>query len=115
MLDHSIFGFFYRCCQINEVLSEHNYFLRFYKRRNKFRYKSRQKVKTKNKMRKELSACVVQKFNGYEMLRNHLNNGETKDFIPIDIVYEPNLDTKKQFYVILLHLFTWVFILLSKD
>ena len=95
MLDHSIFGFFYRCCQINEVLSEHNYFLRFYKRRNKFRYKSRQKVKTKNKMRKELSACVVQKFNGYEMLRNHLNNGETKDFIPIDIVYEPNLDTKK--------------------
>ena len=46
-------------------------------------------------MRKELSACVVQKINGYEMLRNHLNNGETKDFIPIDMVYEPNLDTKK--------------------
>ena len=67
-------------------------------------------------MRKELSACVVQKFDGYEMLRNHLNYGETKDFIPIDIVYKPTLDTqKKQFYVILLHLFTWVFILLSKN
>ena len=46
-------------------------------------------------MRKELSACVVQKFDGYEMLRNHLNYGETKDFIPIDIVYKPTLDTKK--------------------
>ena len=46
-------------------------------------------------MRKELSACVVQKFNGYEMLRNHLNYGETKDFIPIDIFYEPTLVTKK--------------------
>ena len=46
-------------------------------------------------MTKELSACVVQKFNGYEMLRNHLNYGKTKDFIPNDIVYEATLDTKK--------------------
>ena len=51
-------------------------------------------------MRKELSACVVQKINGYEMLRNHLNNGETKDFIPIDMVYEPNLDTKKNNFML---------------
>ena len=37
MLDHSIFSFFERCSQINEILSEHNYFLRFYEQRNKFR------------------------------------------------------------------------------
>lgn len=100
MLDHSIFGFSDRCCQINEVLSEHNYFLRFYERRNKFRYQLRQKLKTKNEMRKELSTCVLQKFNGYEMLRNHLNYGETKDFIPIDIVYEPTLDTQKNNFML---------------
>ena len=98
MLDHSIFGYLQRCSLINEILSEHNYFLRFYERRNKFRYQLRQKLKTKNEMRKELSACAIQKFNGYELLRNHLNNGERQDFIPIDIVYEPTLDTTKPIF-----------------
>ena len=46
-------------------------------------------------MRKELPACAIQEFNGYELLRNHLNYVERKDFIPIGIVYEPTLDTKK--------------------
>ena len=41
MLDHSIFGFFERCQVINEVLSEYGFFLRFYERRNKFRYQLR--------------------------------------------------------------------------
>ena len=98
MLAHSIFGYFQHCSLINEILSENNYFLRFYERRNKFRYQLRQKLKTKNEMRKELSACAIQKFNGYELLRNHLNNGERQDFIPIDIVCEPTLDTTKTFF-----------------
>ena len=38
MLDHSIFGFFDRCQLINYILCEYGYFLRFYERRNKFRY-----------------------------------------------------------------------------
>lgn len=74
MLDHSVFGFLEKCQTINEVLSEYNYFLRFYDRRNKYRYRLRQKLKTKNEMIRELSACVIQTFNGYEILRNHLNN-----------------------------------------
>ena len=45
MLDHSIFGFFDRCQVINQVLSEHGFFLRFYKRRNKFRYQLRRKLR----------------------------------------------------------------------
>ena len=96
MLDHTIFGFFDRCCRlVNEVLSENGFFLRFYERRKKFRYQLRQKLKTKNEMRKELSSCAIQKFNGYKLLRNHLNYGKRRDFIPIDIVYESPLDTKK--------------------
>ena len=63
-LDHSLFGFFERCQKINEVLAEHGYFLRFYERRNKFRYQIKKKLTDKNGTRKELSACVVQKFNG---------------------------------------------------
>ena len=46
-------------------------------------------------MRKEFSACAIQIFNGYELLSNHLDYVERKDFIPRDIVYEPTLDTKK--------------------
>ena len=37
-LDHTLFGYFERYQKINEVLTEFGYFLRFYERRNKFRY-----------------------------------------------------------------------------
>ena len=88
-MDHSLFGSFERCQKINEVLAENGYFLRFYERQNKFRYQIKKKLKDKNETRKELSACVVQKFNGYELLRNHLHSREKIDFVPIDTVYEP--------------------------
>ena len=46
-------------------------------------------------MRKELSVCVISKFNGYEFLRNPLKSKEKKDLIPIDIVYELTLNDQK--------------------
>ena len=95
MLDHSIFGFSDRYREMNNVLSELGYFFRFYESRNKFRFQLRQKLKDKNQMKRELSACIIQKFNGNELLRNHLNSIERRDFIPIDIVYEPTVDEKK--------------------
>ena len=66
MLDYSIFVFFNRCQVINQVLSEYGFFFRFYERRNKFRYQLRRELKGKNQMKQELSACVIQKFNGYD-------------------------------------------------
>ena len=95
MLDHPIFGFFDRCREINNVLSEFGFFLRFYEKRSKFPFQLRQKLKDKNHIKRELSTCIIQKFNGYELLWNHLNSIERRDFIPIDIVYEPTLDEKK--------------------
>ena len=95
MLDHTIFGFFERCSIMNEVLAKFGYFLRFYERRNKFRYQLRQKLKTKNEMRAELSTCVIQKFNGYDLLRANLKYSEKKDLLLIDIVYEPTFNTEK--------------------
>ena len=80
MLDHSIFGYFDQCHLINEILSEHGFFLRFYERRNKFRYQFKQNLKEKNKTKRELSSCVIQKSNGYELLRNNLNFSEKKIF-----------------------------------
>ena len=103
MLDHSIFGFFDPCKLINDVLCEYGFFLRFYERRNKFRYQLKRKLKEKNQMKRELSACIIQKFNGYELLRNHLNSTERKNFIPIDIVFEPTLNEKKKQLSVFLH------------
>ena len=74
------------------------FFLRFYERRNKFRYQLRQKLKSKNEMRAELSACVIQKFNGYDLLRTEMNRNEKKNLVPLDIVYEPTLDKSKPIY-----------------
>ena len=53
-------------------------------------------MKEKNKMKRKLSSCAIQKFNGYELLRNNLNSFEKKDSIPIDIIYEPTLDENKK-------------------
>ena len=64
MLDYTLFRYFDRCRQINEILSKENYFLRFYERRNKFRFQLKKNLSTKNEMRRELSACAIQKFNG---------------------------------------------------
>ena len=80
---------------MNEVLAKFGYFLRCYRRRNKFRYQLRQKLKTKNEMKAELSACVIQKFNGYDLLRANLKYSEKKNLVPIDIVYEPTLNNEK--------------------
>ena len=53
-------------------------------------------MKEKNKMKRDLSSCVIQNFNGYELLRNNLNSFEKKDSIPIDIISEPTLDENKK-------------------
>ena len=46
-------------------------------------------------MKRELSACVIQKFNGYELIGNSINSTERKDLVLIDIGYEPTLKENK--------------------
>ena len=90
MLDHTQFGFWEKCLKLNEVLSDHfGLFLRFYERRNKYRYLLRKRVNFKNKLHSEVSSCAISKFDGYEYLRNALQNQEKKNLQPLDIVYEP--------------------------
>ena len=108
-LDHTLFGYFERCQKINEVLTEFGYFLRFYEWRNKFRYLVKKKLKEKNENIRELSACVVRKFNGYEVLKSHLNQQEKKDLIPIDIIYEPTLDDTREIECFFAYDISWAF------
>ena len=90
MLDYTQFGFWEKCLKLNKVLSDHfGLFLRFYERRNKYRYLLCKRVALKSKLHSEVSTCAISKFDGYEYLRNELQNQEKKDLHSLDIVYEP--------------------------
>ena len=95
MLDHLASEYFNQCLTANNVLSKYGFFLQFYERRNKFRFQLRQNLKEKNKMKRELSACVILKFSGYSFLRQTFRFEEKKDLIPINIVHEPTLNDQK--------------------
>ena len=58
-----------------------------------YRFLIKKKVQGKNKVRRNLSSCVLEKFNGYETIRNDLARKERVKYRAIDIVYEPSFDT----------------------
>ena len=92
MLDKTLFGFFERCYKINKVISKHGFFLKFFERRNVYRFLIKKKVQRKNEVTRNLSACVLEKFNGYETIRNDLSRKEKVDFRAIDIASESSFD-----------------------
>ena len=54
----------------------------------------KKKVEGKNKLTRDLSSSVVEKFNGYKITRHELAPKEKKEFTPINIIYEPVLNDK---------------------
>ena len=80
MLDYTLFGYFDQCRQINDILSKEYFFLRFYERRNKFRFQLKKKLHNKNEMSRELSSCAIQKFNGYELFQKSFTKWRKKRF-----------------------------------
>ena len=91
-MDRTLFGFFDKCFKLNKVLAKHNYFFQFLERRNVYRFLVKKKVQGKNEVTRNLSSSVLEKFIGYEMIRNDLSFDEKVEVIPIDIVYEPIYD-----------------------
>ena len=69
---------------------KHGFFLRFFERRNQYRYLLKKKTQDKNQMLRELSTCAIRKLNGW-----NLEWKEVQPYIPIDIVYEPTFDLDK--------------------
>ena len=76
------------CFDINEILAEHNSFLRVYERKDKFRYLFH-RTDEKNETIKSTSSCMRNKFNGFNVVAPYLENKIKKDLRPIDIIYEP--------------------------
>ena len=90
--DKSLFGYFNICFLVNKVLAKYNFFLKFFERRDKFKFLIKKKIKGKNKVSRNLSVSVIENFNGCEIIKHEFVRKEKIDFVPIEIVYEPIYD-----------------------
>ena len=68
-------------------------------KRIKFRYLIKNAT-TKNEVKRELSSCVEERFNRFQVVKNLFGKEEKRKFIPLDIVYKPikSLDQKIECY-----------------
>ena len=108
MLDYTVFGYLDKCLLLNNVLARHfGCFLRFYERRNKYRYQLRKKLKSKNEMCAEISSCAKQNFHGYEFLREELRHYEKKILSCFTLSTSHQKTRRLQFTVSLNQKFTW--------
>ena len=76
------------CYQINEILIEHNFFLRVFEQKNKYRNILLKKPEKQTQI-KQLASCLMQKYNGFQVIKNSFSKRERRKFEPIDIIYIP--------------------------
>lgn len=93
-LDDSFENCFDKYHLVNELLEEKRLFLRVYERRDKFRFLIKKGVSGKNKIVRDLSACIIRKFNSYEISTVNFNCRQKKFLHPLDVVYEPTTKGK---------------------
>ena len=70
-------------------ITKKNLFLQVYEQRDKFRYVIKKGAQGKNKVIRDLSSCVIKKFDSYDILKAEIKGEEKKNHILIDIVYIP--------------------------
>ena len=87
-LNLDIFTFENQCQTINQILSDNKLFLRVYELKDKFRYLTEDTADNK-KIIRELSSCINEKFNGFNIVRIEFDQKIRQNFSPIDILYKP--------------------------
>ena len=87
-LDLDQLNFENQCFKVNTILSKNDMFLRVFELKDKFRYLIKQNHERK-KIVNEVSACVLERFNGFTIVRLEFDNEIRKDFKPVDIIYKP--------------------------
>ena len=73
---------------INDILMKHNYFFRFSELKDKCRYLINENS-TKKRIIRKLSSCVIEKCNGFTIVRIENDREIRKKFYPINIIYKP--------------------------
>ena len=76
------------CYEINSILSKHDYFLKVFELKNKFRHLSMKEPKKQNIVR-QLSSCLMEKYNGFQVISIEYARKQRKKFKPINIIYKP--------------------------
>ena len=87
-LDLGIQNFKNQCYSVNKLLNKNGLFLRVYKRKHEFRYLITQNSEKKTVLR-ELSSCIVEKFNSFNIVRIEFSKKLCQTFCPIHIIYKP--------------------------
>ena len=87
-LDLDVLNFENQCFKINTILTKYNMFLRVFELKDKFRYLFKQNSEQK-KIVNEVSSCVIERFNGFTLVRLEFDNEVRRDFTPVDIIYKP--------------------------
>ena len=88
ILDLDYSNFEKTCYLANDLLMKNDYFLRIYERKEKFRQINHKTSKNKS-ITREVSSCVKQKFNGFNVLSIEYDKKIRKKFVSIDIIYKP--------------------------
>ena len=83
--------FFNMCYELTMILSQSGYFLRVFELKKKFRHLFLKKA-DEQKIVKQLSSCLTEKFNGFSIIRAEYEKKVRKEFSPIDIIYKPPKD-----------------------
>ena len=87
IIDHQYF--FNMCYELTMVLSQFGYFLRIFELKKKFRHLFLKKP-DEQKIVKQLSSCITERFNGFTIIRSEYAKKVRREFSPIDIIYKPS-------------------------
>ena len=87
-LDLDILNFENQCLKINQILNKNNLFLRVFELKEKFHCLIKQDSERKNLIR-DLSGCIIEKFNGFNIVRIEFDRKLRQKMSPIDIIYKP--------------------------
>ena len=80
--------FFNMCYEINMILANFGYFLRVYELKKKYRHLTIKKS-DQQKIVRQLSSCLVEKYNGFLVISTEYQRKERKKFEPINVIYKP--------------------------
>ena len=76
-----------QCFSVNDSLNKYGLFLRVYELKDKFRYLIKQDSEKKTVLR-ELSSCINEKFNIFNIVRIEFSKKLRQHFRPIDIIFK---------------------------
>ena len=81
------------CYKINEILMQFGFFLRVFEQKNKYRQLLIKKPEKQNQV-KQLASCLLQKYNGFQVIKSLFNKSQRRVFTPIDIIYFPTKNAR---------------------